>query len=111
MTYRNCVTCGVDLNHCADKDLENNQCGFCSPKKPLKEMEIDGKKYEVKSTIPLNILLTIITTFVSSLALWQTQVENLSILIMILFLINFFIWSKLLGYNMLKPITKEGERQ
>ena len=109
LSPNNCITCGVDLNRCADKDLVNNQCGFCSPKKPLKEITIDGKKCEVKSTISWITLFSVISTLLVSLAIWQTGVENLAIWMMGVFIITFIIWSKILNSFYIKPITSEIE--
>lgn len=98
----NCITCGVDINRCADKDLDNIQCGFCSSKKPMTEIIIENKTYEIKSTLPLQFLLSIIGTMVVSLAVWQSGVEHLPIWVMVSFISQIVIWNFLMGSTILK---------
>lgn len=101
----NCITCGVDLNRCGDVDFENQQCGFCSPRKPITKIIIEDKTYEVKSTIPLQILFSIIGTLVIGLILWQSNYDNLAIWVLLAFITNMILWQIFLGSVMLKPIT------
>jgi hypothetical protein len=109
----NCITCGVDLDRCGDVDLQNNKCGFCSKsRKKLKEVEINGTKFEIKSTLPLVLLLTAIGSSIVSVVFWSYSKETLPdyeyhyVWIMGIIFIQFIIWNMVVGSYMLK-IKKE----
>lgn len=97
----NCITCGVDLNHCADKDLERNQCGFCSPKKTEYIIFVDGKEWK-RTPIYYSIICSVITTFLVSLSYVGIDGEHPVFFIMLMLILTFVGWNYLFSNSVIE---------